>query len=238
MHPLFGTVGLLAIAASFFVSSAAGMGGSLILVPVLGLALGTKQGIALAALLLAANNVVKVIAYRKALPIRRLLIVLAAVSLGAALGARLLVSAPSRLVGAAVVISFAVALIAQRSEVPHGTAVLPPLLAFGSGATSGFSGTSGPLKGVAVKGLALDRVRTAGAAAVVSLVGDASKSAVFADAKLLDGGAVMAAVAAVPLMIIATFAGRRFNFVIGERGYDRLFWGVVGAYAIRVVLEA
>ncbi|MFB3051273.1 MAG: sulfite exporter TauE/SafE family protein, partial [Acidimicrobiia bacterium] len=56
-------VTLLAVAVSFMISASAGLGGSLILVPTLALVLGTKEGVALSALLLAANNVVKVIAY-------------------------------------------------------------------------------------------------------------------------------------------------------------------------------
>ena len=48
---------LAAAAASFTLSASAGFGGSLILVPALGLLLGIRQGVALAALLLAANNV-------------------------------------------------------------------------------------------------------------------------------------------------------------------------------------
>ena len=50
---------LIAVAVSFTVSASAGLGGSLVLVPILALVLGTKEGVALAALLLAANNVVK-----------------------------------------------------------------------------------------------------------------------------------------------------------------------------------
>ena len=59
---------LVAILASFTLSASAGLGGSLILVPTLALILGTKQGVALAALLLACNNVVKVVAYRGPIP--------------------------------------------------------------------------------------------------------------------------------------------------------------------------
>ena len=47
---------------SFAVSASAGLGGSLVMVPTLALFLGSKVGVALAALLLAGNNVVKIIA--------------------------------------------------------------------------------------------------------------------------------------------------------------------------------
>ena len=54
---------LIAAAAAFTLSASAGLGGSLILVPALSLLLGAKQGVALAALMLAANNVFKVALY-------------------------------------------------------------------------------------------------------------------------------------------------------------------------------
>ena len=70
MDPIVAALTLVAVAASFAVSASAGLGGSLILVPTLALVLGTKEGVAMAALLLAGNNVVKVIAYRRSLPFR------------------------------------------------------------------------------------------------------------------------------------------------------------------------
>ncbi|MFD7324200.1 TSUP family transporter [Streptomyces sp. NPDC059875] len=87
-----------AVTTAFMLSASAGFGGSLILVPTLALVLGTKSGVALAALLLAANNVVKVFAYRRTLPYRKAAPVIALVAAGAFLGARLLVSASERVV--------------------------------------------------------------------------------------------------------------------------------------------
>ncbi len=227
---------LLAVAASFFVSASVGLGGSLILVPALALVLGTKEGVALAALLLASNNVVKVVAYRSTLPFRASAVVVVGIGLGAIAGARLLVAAPEPLVTAAVICSFGAALVAQRRDLPNRAITLAPGLAFASGATSGFSGTSGPLKGVAIRSLPLDRLHMVGAASLASLVGDASKTAVFAEAELLTSSSWRTAGFAVPLMLLATFAGRRFTNFIGERGYDRLFWGVMGGYTLRLLL--
>ena len=112
---------------------------------------------------------------------------------------------------------------------------MAPGLAFASGATSGFSGTSGPLKGVAIRSLGLDRLHTVGAAAVVSLVGDLTKTAVFTQARILGPSSYKLALVALPIMIGATYGGRRFNYTIGERGYRRLFWVVMGGYAARLV---
>jgi ankyrin repeat protein len=37
-------------------------------------------------------------------------------------------------------------------------------------------------------------------------------------------------------MLVATFAGRRINRAIGERGYTSLFWAVMAGYTARLVL--
>ena len=54
---------------AFTLSSSAGLGGSLILVPTMTLLLGPKEGIAVAAVLLGLNNVLRVIAYRRHVPL-------------------------------------------------------------------------------------------------------------------------------------------------------------------------
>ena len=228
---------LVAVAVSFAVSASAGLGGSLVLVPTLALALGTKQGVALAALLLAGNNVVKVWAYRDTLPFRKVLVVVVLVALGAVVGARLLVTAPDAVVTVAVIISFVAALIAERLDLSRLRTAGGPALAFGSGATSGFSGTSGPLKGMAIRQLDLDRAHFVGAASLASLVGDAAKTAVFAEARLLDGDSVRIAVLSIPLMLAGTFVGRRVNRSLGEAGYTGLFWAVMAGYTVRLLLR-
>lgn len=235
MEPWVVAATLIAVTVSFTVSASAGLGGSLILVPTLALLLGTKEGVALAALLLAANNVVKVLAYRETLPFRKALLVIVLVSAGALVGARLLVSAPEQVVTIAVILSFVVALIAERFDLSAVRRTGGPLLAIASGATSGFSGTSGPLKGMALRQLNLDRAHFVGAASMVSLAGDATKAAVFTEAGLVDGDSFSLVVLAVPLMFVATFSGRRINFTIGERGYTMLFWAVMAGYTLRLV---
>ena len=236
MEPWVMVVTLIAVAVSFTVSSSAGLGGSLILVPILALVLGTKDGVALAALLLAANNVVKVFAYRATLPFRKSLVVIILTAAGSALGALLLVSAPERVVTVAVIVSFGLALLAERLDLSRLRRIGGPVLAVGSGATSGFSGTSGPLKGMAIRQLELDRAHFVGAASLTSLAGDATKATIFTEAGLLSADSFLVALAAVPLMLVATFAGRRINRSIGERGYTSLFWGVMAGYTVRLVL--
>lgn len=228
---------ILAASAAFTVSAAAGLGGSLILVPALALVLGTKEGIALAALLLALNNVVKVVAYRRTIPLSESTLVIVLTIAGAAVGASLLVAAPESIVSVAVVSAIALSLLGERLE--RGSrarrSAAPPM-AFASGATSGFSGTSGPLKGVALRNLELDRFHMAGAASAVSLAGDATKTAIFADAELLGAESVTLAVLCAPLMLAATLTGRRLNRTVGERGYAILFWTVMCGYSARLLI--
>ena len=112
---------------------------------------------------------------------------------------------------------------------------------WGQGSLSGFSGTSGPLKGLAVRSLELDRQHVVGALSLVSLVGDATKTAIWADSGLITSGAShghFMALAAVPLMLVATFSGRRhrrLNYCISERAYTGLFWTVMIGYTARLL---
>ena len=225
---------LVLVAAAFTLSASAGLGGSLLLVPTLAFAIGARQGAALAALLLAANNLVKLGAYRATLPFRRALPIVAATSVGAWLGARALVAASDAVVSVAVIVSFVIALVLERWD-PHARPAIGAGYALASGMTSGFSGTSGPLKGVAIRSLGLDRRHLVGAASLASFAGDATKVSVYADAGLLDASSWHLAAAAVPIMVIATLAGRRLNEGIGERGFAMLFWGVMSGYTARLI---
>ena len=234
MSPLEAALVLGGTALAFTVSASAGLGGSLVLVPTLALVLGTKEGIALAALLLAANNVVKVVAYRAVLPLRAAGVLVACTVAGALVGSAALVAAPTTVVNVAVIAMFAGSLLAERFGRRRRGTVGPPGVAFASGATSGFSGTSGPLKGVAVKRLGLDRRYTVGAASLMSLAGDVAKTSVFAEASLLGPQELLVGLAAVPLMVAATLAGRALNGTLSEHHYDVLFWSVMGGYTLRL----
>ena len=224
----------LAALISFVVSSSAGLGGSLVLVPALAAVLGTKEGVVLAALLLAGNNVAKAVAYRRTLPFRRAALVIGPTIVGAYVGASLLVAAPEQVVMVAVIASIAVTLAAEFVTGTPERPVGVPLLASGAGLTSGFSGTSGPLKGVAVRGLGLDPRATVGAAALASLAGDVTKSATFASEGYVGVAQLGIAAAMIPLMIVGTGLGRRLNGRLGAHGYATWFWIVMGGYSLRL----
>lgn len=220
---------------SFLLSASAGLGGSLILVPALCLVLGTKQGVALAAVLLGLNNLAKVIVFRDSIPIRRVLWVVAATAVGSALGARLMIAAPVAWVNAAVLVIIALTFFLERRAITSAPRTAPSGLAFIAGAASGFSGTSGPLKGAAIRSYQLDRMHFVGAASAVSLAGDTAKAVVYARAMLLDHAALWMVLAALPLMPLAAYAGRRLNRTIGERAFSVLFWTVMGGYVLRLI---
>lgn len=226
---------IIAVPAAFFVSASAGLGGSLIMVPTMMLILGTKEGAAMAALLLAMNNVAKVVTYRRVIPYRAAAGVASLTFVGVAIGATLLVSAPTRSVQVAVAIAIVLTLLFEVIHVPGRAAWAAPL-SLGAGLTSGFSGTSGPLKGVALRSLPLDRRHLVGAASLVSLVGDATKTAIFSEAGLLGRTQWMVVVALIPVMIGATTMGARFNDRVGEQGYAVLFWTVMGGYLSRLLI--
>lgn len=231
------TLGVLVLVyVSFTISAAAGLGGSLLLVPTLAVFLGSKEGVALAALLLASNNIMKIVAYRRTLPFRAAAGITLLIVLGAAVGSTLLINAPTVLVSAGVIVMFCASIAAERLEVDRVRSGFAPLIAFASGASSGFSGTSGPLKGVAIRNLDLDRRHFVGAASLASFAGDATKTAIFAEGQLLGRTSVLLALAAVPLMALGTWSGAKLNERVGEQKFAVLFWTVMGGYSIRLGL--
>lgn len=227
---------LLSAFVAFTLSASAGLGGSLILVPILVLLLGAKSGIALATLLLAANNVAKVFAYRKTIPLKQSAFVILLTIAGAFLGASALVVADSYWVQLAVVASIALTLVAERDNWRAFRRISAPVLAFLSGSTSGFSGTSGPLKGIALRSLNLQRQFLVGAASAVSLMGDMTKATVFINSDLMPPDTLWLFAAATTLMPFATLLGKRINQQIGERAYTGLFWAVMVGYTARLIL--
>lgn len=228
-------LGVAIASLAFTLSAAAGLGGSLILVPAFALLLGAKEGIAVSALLLALNNVAKVAVYRDAIPVRGAALVAGMMMLGSAVGARLLLAAPLPFVRVAVPAVLVWAVVSERRRWHRVNRASAPVLAFGAGAVSGLAGMSGPLKAVAIRSLGYDRLRFVGAASLVSLCGDAAKAAVLARAFLLPEHTWAIVAYAVPVMPLAAFLGRRINRKIGEQVYARLFWSIMAVYSIRLL---
>jgi uncharacterized membrane protein YfcA len=229
------------ISSALFLSSVAGFGGSLILTPLLVLTLGAKQGIALSALILATHNGIKLIAYRSFLPIKASMVITGATLAGVFIGSVLLVAMPDK-VAIFLLIFFSVTTL--LFEVSHqfnsrtfnqNTKALSPWIAFLSGIASGSSGTSGPLKGLAVKNLQLDCLEHVGAASIVSFAGDVLKAGVFSSAGLLNSDSLTTLAFVTPLMPICAFAGLAFNKRFGDKAFAAIFWVLIGGYILRTI---
>ena len=176
---------------ALFVSSIAGYGGSLVLVPALAAVLGPKEGVALAALLLGWNNVFKVIAYRHTLALRQGWPLLVVTAIGVWVGARLLIESSDRMIMWAIVVvtvmSLVLELTVNEERLRARRHIAVPAMA-GASVLSGISGSSGPLKGLSIRSLSLPRLEHVGVAATVSLVADALKVELFAEAGILPRG--------------------------------------------------
>lgn len=228
---------LIAAFVALFVSSVAGYGGSLILVPALAAILGPKQGIAMASLLLGWNNAFKLIAYRRTLALRTGWPLLVVTAMGVWFGARLLIDAPAHVAMWAIV---AVTVVSLGVEVVGGSAALEarrhlalPAMA-ASSVLSGVSGSSGPLKGVAIRSLGLPRLQHVGLASCVSFVADAFKVELFASAGLFGDVNPVTIACALPMMPVGAWVGRSINERVDERAFRWIFWTVVGGYTMRM----
>src|SRR5690554_3256957 len=142
---------------SFVVSASAGLGGSLLLGLVLVIIFGPINDIVIAALLLADNNVFKVIQYRLTIPVRAVAMIILLIAEGSALGATALIHSPPGIVSTGVLIAFIATFVMEWKGFEPSRTVFASVLAFADGATSGFSGTSGPPKGAAICNLDVDR---------------------------------------------------------------------------------
>lgn len=105
----------------------------------------------------------------------------------------------------------------------------------GGAVLSGFSGTSGPLKGISIRSLGLPRLEHVGLASCVSLIGDVLKVELFAQAGLLPDIEWYLVAVVVPVMPVAAWVGRRVNERIDESIFRWVFWSVVGAYCLRMM---
>lgn len=236
----------LAVAASFLVSSTVGLGGSLVAVPAMIAFFGPKSGVAIAALLLASNNVFKLIAYRRTIPWKGASMLAALTMVGAFIGAHLLLSMPDVWIVIAVLVSLAWSLVAEGlsnisiswlPNLPTKKPWLAGVYALVSGLTSGVSGTSGPLKGLAIRQFVSDRQHYAGAASLVSFVGDVTKASVFVEASLIGQRDLQFLLLTIPLMPLCAFGGRWLNWKGGERWFAYMFWAVMTGYALRLAFR-
>jgi len=135
---------------------------------------------------------------------------------------------------AATVLSLVAELLrVDRVQKAQELLAVPTMLA--SGVLSGVSGTSGPLKGIAVRSLRLPRLEHVGLASCVSLVADALKVELFAIAGIFESIDLTVVLLAMPVMPVAAWIGRAVNRRIDEAAFRWIFWTVVGGYTLRMV---
>lgn len=236
---------ILILSASVFfaclISATVGQGGSLLMVPAMIGLFGPKNGVAIAALFLALNNVFKMVAYFKHIP-RQAMSLSVVTFIGAFVGASLMAQAPDRLVLAAVVLmmiaAFFIELLPRPERQVQGS--LPHWLSYcyagTAGVTSGFSGTSGPLKGLSVKMMQLPPIQVVGGLTLLSFIGDVTKVGVFLSSGLISPHFVATWWWIVLLMPLATGLGRYLNTKkITPRAFNILFWSVMALYAARLI---
>lgn len=242
---------LAGMALAFLLSSVVGLGGSLIAVPLAVMTFGPKAGVAMASLLLLGNNIVKVVAYRQVIPWKGSAGLALITMMGTFVGAKLLVSLPDRWIVVAVIVSLLWSLVAEiqsgrLSTPPHqatdSTRALRPqgfkrgsLYALAAGLTSGVSGTSGPLKALSIRQWVHDPATFAGSASLVSLVGDFTKTAVFAQAALYPTSQLPLLAPLLPMMLLIPFFGRAINRKLGSGVFSALFWLVIAGFASRLL---
>jgi uncharacterized protein len=77
---------------------------------------GPKRASRSPPLLLAGNNVVKIVAYRQTLPYLKPGAILVALVFGTVLGAQLLVAAPEKVVTVAIIAAFATSVVTERLD--------------------------------------------------------------------------------------------------------------------------
>lgn len=229
--------GIIIAFLAFTVSACVGLGGSLLLVPGMALIYGTKQGIAIAAVLLAFNNVGKLIAYRKTVPFRAVGTVVILTMIGAGIGASAMLAIPEVIVEIVVITVILSTLITEYVSLKVLRRISSHLLAFMSGCTSGFSGTSGPLKGVALRNYDFTKLYFVGAASAVSFAGDVVKAGIYYTGSLLSSTSWIFIVSCMAVSPIAVLCGRKINRRLGERLFSALFWLIMAGYVFRLIVN-
>ncbi len=229
-------VACIVIFLSFLLSASCGLGGSLLLIPMLSLVLGVKEGIVLSSLLLGLNNIVKALYYRQYIRWKQTLWLLLPMAGGAAIGAVAMVHMQADWLGYFMAMHIIVSFAVQRwatTSIQKSTGIGYAAL---SGFCSGLSGTSGPLKGIAVRCFYQSKTTLVAAASVLSLATDSIKSGIYLSQIPGIAGNMMLLGFGIVIMPFATGLGRYLNQQMSTRVYDALFYTVMGGYVMRLFI--
>ncbi len=221
---------------AFLVSASAGMGGSLLLLPVLSFVVGLREAVVLSSILLGLNNIFKLVAYFKHLVWQSALPLLIAIAFGSGLGAMLFLKIERNTVAALLLLNLLATFFIQRKAKPSMQKRASGILAFVAGLLSGVSGSSGPLKGMAIKCLKITPMQTVACATILSTGSDLIKASVYLQKLTLSPLSIQFFAGSLILMPIATYLGKKINAKFGTTAYDLLFYSVMSGYVVRMLL--
>lgn len=222
---------------SFLISASAGMGGSLLLIPTLSYFIGVRDGIIISSILLGLNNCVKIIVFRKYIRIKNIVYLLLFMLIGAIAGSLLMMKIEEDILAVILFINIIFAFIIEKNAATDVRKKISWMYSGLSGFCSGISGTSGPLKGMAIKCLDLDKLQIVAAASVLSFATDSTKAIIYLSSyNPLVGNSFNLLLVSICMMPVATVLGKRINHKISNVAYDVLFFSILSGYAVRLIL--
>lgn len=222
---------------SFLVSASAGMGGSLLLIPTLSYFIGIRDGIIISALLLGLNNCVKIIAFRKYIRFKTISWLMLFMLLGAIPGSLLMMAINEQLLAVILFGNIIFAFIIEKNAATGVRNKISWGYSWLSGFCSGLSGTSGPLKGMAIKCIDLTKMEVVAAASVLSFAADSTKAIIYlSNQNPLTPANTNLLLVSTCMMPVATLLGRQINRKISDVAYDVLFFSILSGYVVRLAL--
>jgi uncharacterized protein len=222
---------------SFLISASAGMGGSLLLIPTLSYFIGVRDGIIISSVLLALNNCFKIIVFFKYIQLRKIIFLMCFMLAGAIPGSMLMLKIDENILAVILFINIIFAFIIEKNAVSGVRKKISWMYSWLSGFCSGISGTSGPLKGMAIKCLELNKLQIVAAASVLSFATDSTRAVIYlSNYNPLAGTGFNVLLGSICMMPVATVLGKRINHKISDVAYDVLFFSVLSGYAVRLVL--
>ena len=226
----------LLIFIAFLVSASCGLGGSLILIPGLSWILGIKEGIVVSAVLLGSNNLVKLFFYRKDIRLRPSLRLLVCMVAGAIGGALLMMQADPKLLSLFLLFHILLSFFIQVKSSETSRKTAGSVFSFLSGFCSGLAGTSGPLKGLAVKTYMGNKAEIVATASLLSFATDSTKAIIYLNNFSSDILQVQWLVYSILVMPVATGLGRFLNRNMSVKAYEALFYFVMSGYVLRLLI--
>lgn len=222
---------------SFLISASAGMGGSLLLIPTLSYFIGVRDGIIISSILLGLNNCIKIFVFRKYIRLKNIVYLLIFMLTGAVAGSLLMMKIAEDILAVILFINIIFAFFIEKNAKSVVRKKISWLYSGLSGFFSGISGTSGPLKGMAIKCLELNKLQIVATASVLSFATDSAKAIIYVgNYNPLAGNSFNLLLISICMMPIATILGKRINHKISDVAYDVLFFSILSGYAVRLIL--